>query len=123
MSIHRSYFNRNNTIQYNSFTNTGKSPWTELYFGSANDSISPSGFSRFIFDLDLSSLTEKFSNKTIFLKETFRQEIKWLSDKKHITIYPSKEYLQNLTPSPKETIFIMWNFEKQNFLIINPTTL
>jgi hypothetical protein len=65
MSIHRSYFNRNNTIQYNSFTNTGKSPWTELYFGSANDSISPSGFSRFIFDLDLSSLTEKFSNKTI----------------------------------------------------------
>lgn len=65
MSIHRSYFNRNNTIQYNSFTNTGKSPWTELYFGSANDSISPSGFSRFIFDLDLSSLTEKFSNKII----------------------------------------------------------
>ena len=65
MSIHRSYFNRNNTIQYNSFTNTGKSPWTELYFGSANDSISPSGFSRFIFNLDLSSLTEKFSNKTI----------------------------------------------------------
>jgi len=65
MSIHRSYFNRNNTIQYNSFTNTGKSPWTELYFGSANDSISPSGFSRFIFDLDLSSLTEKFFNKTI----------------------------------------------------------
>jgi len=65
MSIHRSYFNRNNTIQYNSFTNTGKSPWTELYFGSANDSISPSGFSRFIFDLDLTSLTGKFSNKTI----------------------------------------------------------
>ena len=65
MSTHRSYFSRNNTIQYNSFTNTGKSPWTELYFGSANDSISPSGFSRFIFDLDLSSLTEKFSNNTI----------------------------------------------------------
>ena len=65
MSTHRSYFSRNNTIQYNSFTNTGKSPWTELYFGSANDSISPSGFSRFIFNLNLSGLTEKISNGTI----------------------------------------------------------
>jgi hypothetical protein len=65
MSIHRSYFNRNNTIQYNSFTNTGKSPWTELYFGSANDSISPSGFSRFIFDLNLSGLTQKIKDGII----------------------------------------------------------
>ena len=65
MSIHRSYFNRNNTIQYNSFTNTGKSPWTELYFGDAPDSISPRGFSRFIFDLDLSLLIEKINDKVI----------------------------------------------------------
>ena len=65
MSIHRSYFSRNNTLLSNSFTNTGKSPWTQLYFGSASDVITSPGFSRFIFDLDLSLLTEKISNGTI----------------------------------------------------------
>jgi hypothetical protein len=62
MSTHRSYFNRNNTIQYNSFVNTGKAPYTELYFGSAQDVISSPGFSRFIFDLDLSELISKIQN-------------------------------------------------------------
>ena len=61
MSSHRSYFKRNNTIQYNSFVNTGKSPYTELYFGSAQDVISSPGYSRFIFDLDLSQLIEKIN--------------------------------------------------------------
>jgi len=65
MSIHRSYFKKNNTLIYNSFTNTGKSPYTELYFGSANDQISATGFSRFIFDLDLSQLVTKIQNKII----------------------------------------------------------
>ena len=65
MSIHRSYFSRNNTLLSNSFTNTGKSPWTQLYFGSASDVIASPGYSRFIFDLDLSLLTEKISNGTI----------------------------------------------------------
>ena len=65
MSTHRSYFSRNNTLLYNSFTNVGKSPYTELYFGTANDVISTVGFSRFIFDLDLSSLIEKVSDGTI----------------------------------------------------------
>ena len=65
MSIHRSYFSRNNTLLNNSFTNTGKAPYTELYFGSANDVISKYGFSRFIFDLDLTELINKFSDGTI----------------------------------------------------------
>jgi len=65
MSIHRSYFSRNNTLLNNSFTNTGKAPYTELYFGSANDVISTYGFSRFIFDLDLTELINKFSDGTI----------------------------------------------------------
>jgi hypothetical protein len=65
MSIHRSYFSRNNTILHNSFTNTGKSPYTELYFGSSNDTTSQVGYSRFIFDLDLSSLVSKIQNKII----------------------------------------------------------
>ena len=65
MSIHRSYFKKNNTLLLNSFTNTGKSPYTELYFGTANDQISSTGFSRFIFDLDFSQLVSKIQNKII----------------------------------------------------------
>jgi len=65
MSIHRSYFKRNNTILNDSFTNTGRAPYTELYFGSAKDVISPKGFSRFIFDLDLTSLIDKISSGVI----------------------------------------------------------
>jgi hypothetical protein len=65
MSIHRSYFSKNNTIQYRSFTNTGRSPYTELYFGSATDVISSPGYSRFIFDLDLTELINKFNNGLI----------------------------------------------------------
>ena len=38
----RTYFDRNNTILYNSEINTGKNPVTELYYG--GDS-----YSRFIF--------------------------------------------------------------------------
>ena len=65
MSIHRSYFSRNNTILSNSYVNTGKSPYTQLYFGSADNVIASPGFSRFIFDLDLSLLIEKIQNNTI----------------------------------------------------------
>ena len=65
MSVHRSYFSRNNTILLSSFTNTGKSPYTELYFGTANDVISSVGYSRFIFDLDLTELIKKFSSGVI----------------------------------------------------------
>jgi len=65
MSIHRSYFSRNNTLLSNSFTNTGKSPWTQLYFGSSSDVIASPGFSRFIFDLNLSGLTQKIQDGVI----------------------------------------------------------
>lgn len=65
MSIHRSYFSRNNTILSNSYVNTGKSPYTQLYFGSADNVIASPGFSRFIFDLDLSLLIEKIQNNII----------------------------------------------------------
>jgi len=65
MSIHRSYFSKNNTILVSSFTNTGKSPYTELYFGSANDVASSVGYSRYLFDLDLTGLIEKFSTGVI----------------------------------------------------------
>ena len=65
MSIHLSYFSKNNTILSNSYVNTGKSPYTQLYFGSSDTVIASPGYSRFIFDLDLSQLVGKIQDKTI----------------------------------------------------------
>jgi hypothetical protein len=65
MSINNSYFSRNNTIVSNSFTNTGRNPVTEIFYGELATSEYPSGFSRFIFNLDLDLLIEKVSNGTI----------------------------------------------------------
>jgi hypothetical protein len=65
MSILRSYINKNNTISSNSFVNTGRNPVIELNFG-ASDLIVPNfGFTRFIFDLDLSLLEENISSGVI----------------------------------------------------------
>jgi hypothetical protein len=65
MSIHKSYFSRNNTLIYNSYTNTGRNPVTELFFGTTAISQYPIGYSRFIFDLDLDSLIAKLTNGVI----------------------------------------------------------
>jgi hypothetical protein len=65
MSIHRSYFSKNDTLVYNSYANTGRNPITELFFGAVEDEQSYIGFSRFIFDLDLSQLTDKLSSGEI----------------------------------------------------------
>jgi hypothetical protein len=67
MSINNSYFSKNNTIISNSFTNTGRNPVTELFFGSLATSQYPNGYSRFIFDLDLTLLKEKVFDGTISL--------------------------------------------------------
>lgn len=65
MSIHRSYFSKNDTLVYNSYTNTGRNPVAELFYGNVENTISPIGFSRFIFDLDLSDLQTKLNNGEI----------------------------------------------------------
>lgn len=65
MSIHRSYFSKNDTIVYNSYTNTGRNPVVELFYGNVENTISPIGFSRFIFDLDLTELQNKVSSGEI----------------------------------------------------------
>jgi hypothetical protein len=67
MSINNSYFSKNNTIIFNSFTNTGRNPVTELFYGATTTLTYPKGFSRFIFDLDLDLLKEKIFNGTITL--------------------------------------------------------
>lgn len=72
MSYFRSYFEKNNTILKNSSVNTAKNPNTELFYGN--------GFSKFIFKVDFSELTEKVNNgeyvvdsntkHTLYLKNT-----------------------------------------------------
>jgi len=64
MSIHNSYFSRNNTIVYSGLTNTGRNPIVELYYGDGNVK-DPTGFSRYIFDIDLESLIEKYNQGII----------------------------------------------------------
>lgn len=65
MSINNSYFSKNNTLISNSLTNTGRNPVTELFYGSLATSQYPNGYSRFIFDLDLTLLEEKIADGTI----------------------------------------------------------
>ena len=65
MSILRSYFSKNNTIEFNSFVNTGRNPVTQLFFGQGLNISTPNGFTRFIFDLDLDLLRQKLATSEI----------------------------------------------------------
>ena len=65
MSINNSYFSRNNTIISNSFTNTGRNPVTELFYGATAFSQALNGHSLFIFNLDLTILKQKIFDGTI----------------------------------------------------------
>jgi len=59
MSHFRSYFSKNNTILKDLTTNTAKNPNTEIFYGS--------GFSKFIFQIDLSDLKSKIDNRELIL--------------------------------------------------------
>lgn len=54
MSYFRSYFEKNNTILKDLYVNTSKNPTTEIFYGS--------GFSKFIFRIDLTDLKNKVDN-------------------------------------------------------------
>lgn len=65
MSIFRSYFSKNNTIQKTSFVNTGRNPVMQLFYGTSLQTTAPNGFTRFIFDLDLDPLLENIASGVI----------------------------------------------------------
>lgn len=65
MSIYRSYFSKSNTILYNSYTNTGRNPIVELFYGNLSNVAIPTGFSRYIFNIDLTGLTQNYTDKVI----------------------------------------------------------
>ncbi len=70
MSINNSYFSKNNTIISNSYTNTGRNPVTEIFYGSTAVLDYPNGYSRFIFDIDFTLLNEKIADGTIAFDTT-----------------------------------------------------
>jgi len=43
MSTNKSYFSKNDTLIYNSFTNTGRNPVVELFYGGVDNIIPPPG--------------------------------------------------------------------------------
>ena len=92
MSVHKSYFKKNNTLLSYDETNTAKNPVTEIYYGGGSSRrdckftgiatdicVNPEGvaltgytsirinndYSRFIFDLDMTDLESKVADKTI----------------------------------------------------------
>jgi hypothetical protein len=65
MSILRSYIDKNNTIISNSFVNTGRNPIVELNFGASDYVVPNYGYTRFLFDLDLSLLRENIDTGVI----------------------------------------------------------
>jgi len=65
MSIFRSYINKNNTLISNSYTNTGRNPVTELSFGASDYLIPNYGYTRFIFNLDLTDLLDNINQGII----------------------------------------------------------
>jgi hypothetical protein len=66
MSIHLSYFNRNNTLIANSKINTGRNPVIELTYGATDYLIPAYGPTRFIFNLNLQPLIDKVNDNIIF---------------------------------------------------------
>ena len=65
MSIHKSYFSKSDTLIYNSYTNTARNPVVQLFFGQVDNLISNKGFSRYVFDVDISDLRAKVSSGEI----------------------------------------------------------
>jgi len=65
MSIIRSYIDKNNTITSNSYVNTARNPVAELNFGASEYVVQNYGYTRYIFNLDLSLLIQNIENGLI----------------------------------------------------------
>ena len=63
MIKHRTYFDKNNTIIRNTYTNTGRNPISELFYGGSL-STGSTKYSRYIFHFSLSDLISKYEDKT-----------------------------------------------------------
>jgi hypothetical protein len=115
MSIHNSYFSRNNTIVYSGLTNTGRNPIVELYYGDGNVKF-PYGFSRFIFDLDLEELKLKYQQGII--SEECSDNIRHILRMTNTSSF-NRDFLNTKTSDEKEraTSFdlILWRIPYEDF--------
>jgi len=59
--VTRTYFDKNNTIVYNSNVNTGMNPIAELYYGGSD---SAQGYTRFLFKIDETNLKDLYTGGT-----------------------------------------------------------
>jgi hypothetical protein len=115
MSIHNSYFSRNNTIVYSGETNTGRNPIIELSYADGGVKV-PIGFSRCIFDIDLTELQEKYNQKIISTGCTtnIRHVLRMIN-----TSSFSRDFLNTKTSEEKEraTSFdlIVWRIPYEDF--------
>ena len=64
MAVYRIYFDKNNTIQRNSYINTGLNPVSELFYGN--------GFSRLLLSFDTSEIKRRLDEKEINLNRDHR---------------------------------------------------
>src|SRR5690606_21010784 len=76
MTIYRSYFSKNNTIIKDSKLNTARNPVFELVRGSDTYNDGRTIYSRFIFDIDLSQLKEKYDKGEIIPSEGTKHVLK-----------------------------------------------
>jgi hypothetical protein len=67
MSYYRSYFEKNNTLVKDNRVNTSKNPTTEIFYGS--------GFSKFIFKVDLSIIKNKVNNNELVIDSNTRHTL------------------------------------------------
>ena len=65
MSILRSYIDKNNTIISNSYVNTARNPVIELNFGASDYVVPNYGYTRYIFDLNLTDLIQDIASGVI----------------------------------------------------------
>lgn len=76
MSIHKSYFDKNNTIIYNNSGNTGQNPVIELFYGRNDNVLSTPGYSRLIFNIDLTELQQKINDGIIYTGSPMTHKLK-----------------------------------------------
>lgn len=65
MSILRSYIDKNNTITSNSYVNTARNPIIELNYGDSDTLVPNFGYTRYIFNIDLSLLVQNIESGVI----------------------------------------------------------
>lgn len=91
MSTYKSYFQKNNTIVYNSEINTAKNQVTEIVYGN-----NPSIYSRFIFKIDLTNLLNKVSSEEITSDKIISHKLKIFNTINELNQYIGSEIGYNI---------------------------